>query len=83
MRKKRLGREKEMPVCGVHQNCSRYRLYAFRNVATFRILIGGGDGTFGWVLSAVEEMREHLQCRFPPSAVLPLGTGEGGREGIN
>jgi diacylglycerol kinase (ATP) len=39
------------------------------------VLIAGGDGTFGWVLSALQEMRESLACPSPPSAVLPLGTG--------
>ena len=51
-------------------------LYAFRQVPQFRILIGGGDGTFGWVLSALEEARGFLNCENPPCALLPLGTGE-------
>lgn len=50
-------------------------LYAFRDIANFRILIGGGDGTFGWVLSAVQELKEKLACKSPPCALLPLGTG--------
>ena len=41
----------------------------------FRILIGGGDGTFGWVLSALQEANDILQCRAPPCGLLPLGTG--------
>ena len=51
-------------------------LYAFKNVPQFRILIGGGDGTFGWVLAALQEMKDVLLCKDPPSALLPLGTGE-------
>ena len=53
-----------------------FRLYVFRNLKSFRILIGGGDGTFGWVLSAVQDAHDMLVCKNPPSALLPLGTGE-------
>jgi len=41
----------------------------------FRILIGGGDGTFGWVLSILEEAQDALRFKEPPCALLPLGTG--------
>ena len=51
------------------------RLHAFRHFAQFRILIGGGDGTFGWVLSVLEEAQGTLRCKDPPCALLPLGTG--------
>ena len=48
----------------------------FRNVKSFRILICGGDGTFGWVLSCLDEIRYNiLACKQPASALLPLGTG--------
>ena len=41
----------------------------FRNC---QLLVCGGDGTVGWVLSTLDRM----QCRNePPVAVLPLGTG--------
>lgn len=50
-------------------------LWAMRNLRQFRILIGGGDGTFGWVLGALQEVKEYLKCQ-PPSALLPLGTGK-------
>lgn len=52
-------------------------LYTFRNFTHFRILICGGDGTFGWVLSSIDEVNRHqtLNCERPPSALLPLGTG--------
>jgi diacylglycerol kinase family enzyme len=43
---------------------------------TFRILSGGGDGTCGWVLGALEAAREYLKCKQPPIALLPLGTGK-------
>ncbi|XP_065897933.1 diacylglycerol kinase theta-like [Dysidea avara] len=50
-------------------------LHAFRNIPRFRILIGGGDGTFGWVLSVLEEAQDALCFKEPLSALLPLGTG--------
>ncbi|XP_039264167.2 uncharacterized protein LOC120339981 [Styela clava] len=50
-------------------------LYAFRKLPRFRILVCGGDGTAGWVLSALEQLHRHLTCKTPPIAVLPLGTG--------
>lgn len=51
-------------------------LWSMRNVNSFRILIGGGDGTFGWVLGALQAAKDYLKCKNPPSALLPLGTGE-------
>uniref|UniRef100_A0A1X7V9D8 Diacylglycerol kinase n=1 Tax=Amphimedon queenslandica TaxID=400682 RepID=A0A1X7V9D8_AMPQE len=50
-------------------------LYSFRNVSKYRVLVGGGDGTVGWVLSGLDFMKDHLKCPVPPCAVLPLGTG--------
>ncbi len=50
-------------------------LYAFKDVEHFRILIGGGDGTFGWVLGALTAARDVLSFKEPPCALLPLGTG--------
>lgn len=54
---------------------SKFRLHAFRDFPQFRILIGGGDGTFGWVLSVLEEAQGALKFKEPPCALLPLGTG--------
>ncbi|KAM4809023.1 diacylglycerol kinase theta [Rhinophrynus dorsalis] len=49
--------------------------HAFSKVPYFRVLVCGGDGTVGWVLGALEEIRHKLACTEPSIAVLPLGTG--------
>ncbi|XP_032876349.1 diacylglycerol kinase theta isoform X2 [Amblyraja radiata] len=54
------------PLPGVH---------TFRQVPCFRIVVCGGDGTVGWVLGVLDEVRHKLACTMPPVAVLPLGTG--------
>ena len=50
-------------------------LFAFRNLSDYRLLVCGGDGTIGWVLSMLDQVREFCKCTYPPLAVLPLGTG--------
>ncbi|MGH0130662.1 UNVERIFIED_CONTAM: hypothetical protein FKN15_063128 [Acipenser sinensis] len=41
-----------------------------------RVLVCGGDGTVGWVLDAVDEMRIKGQEQYVPHVtILPLGTG--------
>ncbi|CAK9302070.1 unnamed protein product [Gordionus sp. m RMFG-2023] len=50
-------------------------LYVFRNVARYKILICGGDGTVGWVLSCLDNVGQDSKCENPPCAVIPLGTG--------
>ena len=47
-------------------------LRQFCTIKRLKILVCGGDGTVGWILSALDEL--HLE-RDPPVAILPLGTG--------
>ncbi|XP_021116113.1 diacylglycerol kinase theta isoform X3 [Heterocephalus glaber] len=49
--------------------------HLFAQVPCFRVLVCGGDGTVGWVLTALEETRHRLTCQEPSVAILPLGTG--------
>uniref|UniRef100_A0A8C7E5H8 Diacylglycerol kinase n=1 Tax=Naja naja TaxID=35670 RepID=A0A8C7E5H8_NAJNA len=49
--------------------------HTFSQIPYFRILVCGGDGTVGWVLGALEEIRHKLACPEPSVAILPLGTG--------
>ncbi|KAI1726695.1 diacylglycerol kinase accessory domain-containing protein [Ditylenchus destructor] len=51
----------------------KYGLEMFRKIATqMRILVAGGDGTVGWVLSTLDSLNWPT---YPPMALLPLGTG--------
>ncbi|XP_072126520.1 diacylglycerol kinase eta-like isoform X5 [Mobula birostris] len=50
----------------------RLGLCLFQKFATFRILVCGGDGSVGWVLSEIDKLGLHKQCKL---GVLPLGTG--------
>ncbi|XP_064166789.1 diacylglycerol kinase eta isoform X2 [Anguilla rostrata] len=47
-------------------------LRLFQKFDNFRILVCGGDGSVGWVLSEIDKMNLHRQCQL---GVLPLGTG--------
>jgi diacylglycerol kinase (ATP) len=47
-------------------------LESFSVFSRLRILVCGGDGTVSWIVSKIEKMK--LQ-RWPPIAILPLGTG--------
>ncbi|XP_036432353.1 diacylglycerol kinase zeta isoform X2 [Colossoma macropomum] len=47
-------------------------LEMYRKVPNLRILVCGGDGTVGWILSVLDELQLNPQ---PAVAVVPLGTG--------
>lgn len=59
-------------ITGVGPICS---LLTFRDVPEFRILVCGGDGTVGWILNTLEDLQEHMVCKKPGVAILPVGTG--------
>ncbi|KAI8803671.1 ATP-NAD kinase-like domain-containing protein [Cladochytrium replicatum] len=40
-----------------------------------RVVICGGDGTVGWVLSLIEEVSSEFEARPPSVAIIPMGTG--------
>lgn len=44
----------------------------FRKVPNTKLLVCGGDGSVGWLLSVLDKL--HFDPR-PPVSVLPLGTG--------
>lgn len=49
---------------------------ARRTRENLRILVAGGDGTVGWVLSSVGALRELPGATsIPPVGIIPLGTG--------
>uniref|UniRef100_H2XSS8 DAGKc domain-containing protein n=1 Tax=Ciona intestinalis TaxID=7719 RepID=H2XSS8_CIOIN len=50
----------------------QFRLKMFRKFETFRILICGGDGSIGWVLSEMDKLNLNNKAQV---GVLPLGTG--------
>ncbi len=52
------------------------RLYVFRNIPYFKIMVCGGDGTVGWALSCLDNVCQDAKCASPPMAIIPLGTGE-------
>lgn len=47
-------------------------LLSYRGVPNLRILVAGGDGTVGWVLTYLDQLQFDP---LPPIAILPLGTG--------
>ncbi|XP_057459845.1 diacylglycerol kinase 7-like isoform X2 [Actinidia eriantha] len=40
-----------------------------------RIVVAGGDGTVGWVLGCLGELHKQGREPVPPTAIIPLGTG--------
>ncbi len=67
----------------VVSNCNIYvlvlfffsRLYVFRKIEKYKILVCGGDGTVGWVLQCLDNVGQDSLCSNPPCAIVPLGTG--------
>ncbi|KRX14626.1 Diacylglycerol kinase epsilon [Trichinella nelsoni] len=49
-------------------------LNKIKDISKMMVLVAGGDGTVGWVFSAIEEI-SWPENRRPTVAVLPLGTG--------
>lgn len=47
-------------------------LTSFRVFSRLRLLVCGGDGTVSWIISAIEKVKFE---KWPPIAILPLGTG--------
>ena len=47
-------------------------LESFSTFTRLRILVCGGDGTVSWIVNTIEGMEMQ---RWPPIAILPLGTG--------
>jgi diacylglycerol kinase (ATP) len=57
-------------------------LKKFCKVKDLRILACGGDGTIGWIMNCIDELRQigkkdgtNAFAVYPPVAILPLGTG--------
>ncbi|XP_072528403.1 diacylglycerol kinase zeta isoform X1 [Salminus brasiliensis] len=59
-------------VFDLSQGGPKEGLEMYRKVPNLRILVCGGDGTVGWILSVLDELQLNPQ---PAVAVLPLGTG--------
>ncbi|XP_016111336.1 diacylglycerol kinase zeta-like isoform X2 [Sinocyclocheilus grahami] len=59
-------------VFDLTQGGPREGLEMYSKVHNLRILVCGGDGTVGWILSVLDELQLNPQ---PAVAVLPLGTG--------
>ena len=47
-------------------------LNSFKVFSRLRLLVCGGDGTVSWIISAIERVKFE---KWPPIAILPLGTG--------
>ncbi|XP_067413738.1 diacylglycerol kinase zeta isoform X3 [Emydura macquarii macquarii] len=59
-------------VFDLSQGSPKEALEMYRKVHNLQILACGGDGTVGWILSILDQLRLNSH---PPVAILPLGTG--------
>ncbi|KAF3706017.1 Diacylglycerol kinase zeta [Channa argus] len=59
-------------VFDLNKGGPREGLELYAKVPNLRILACGGDGTVGWILSVLDELKLRPP---PPVAILPLGTG--------
>ncbi|XP_070616526.1 diacylglycerol kinase zeta isoform X4 [Erythrolamprus reginae] len=59
-------------VFDLSQGGPKEALELYRKVHNLRILACGGDGTVGWILSILDQLRLNPP---PPVAIVPLGTG--------
>jgi diacylglycerol kinase (ATP) len=50
-------------------------LQKFRSVKNLRVVVCGGDGTMGWILSAIDQLNLTADEGQFPIAMMPLGTG--------
>jgi len=48
-------------------------LRKYKDVRNLRVIVCGGDGTVGWVLSQIDNVQ--WSAHQPPVAIIPLGTG--------
>uniref|UniRef100_A0A915HTU3 diacylglycerol kinase (ATP) n=1 Tax=Romanomermis culicivorax TaxID=13658 RepID=A0A915HTU3_ROMCU len=54
-------------------NGPKYGLEMYRKIVNkLKVVVCGGDGTVGWVLSTLDSLKWPV---YPPIAVIPLGTG--------
>ena len=60
-------------ICDLADGDPATVLRSFLVLSRLRILVCGGDGTVSWIISTLENMK--LERRWPPIAILPLGTG--------
>ncbi|MCD9558638.1 Diacylglycerol kinase 3 [Datura stramonium] len=40
-----------------------------------RVVAAGGDGTVGWILGCLGELKKQGREPVPPTGIIPLGTG--------
>ncbi|KJE96781.1 diacylglycerol kinase 1 [Capsaspora owczarzaki ATCC 30864] len=63
----------ECQIWDLGQGGPRPGLLQFREIA-HKVLVCGGDGTVGWVLSEMDKI-DYAPLQQPPVAILPMGTG--------